>query len=176
MAKLIILMGPTGAGKSVQGDFLAQELDGVHLSSGNLLRQDPEAAKMITNGKLAPAHEVERIIGEAIKQVPAEKAVILDGFPRTQSNLDWMDRELPKLNRPVTDVILLELDAATILDRLGARARLDDTPEAVQMKLDEYDRNTQPVVEHYANSGMIKRIDGRGTMDEVRELVRVALS
>ncbi|HEX3082546.1 MAG TPA: nucleoside monophosphate kinase [Candidatus Saccharimonadia bacterium] len=176
MAKLIVLMGPTGAGKSVQGDYLAQELGGVHLSSGNLLRQDPEAAKMIANGKLAPAHEVERIVGEAIAEVPAEKPVILDGFPRTDSNLQWMDRELPKMNRPVTDVVLIELDAETIVKRLGDRARPDDTPEAIQMKLDEYERNTQPVVDHYEGLGVLKRVDGRGTKDEVRDLVRSALS
>jgi adenylate kinase family enzyme len=50
MGKLILLMGPTGSGKSTQGDRLAQVLDGVHLSSGHLLREDPRAAAMLTTG------------------------------------------------------------------------------------------------------------------------------
>ncbi len=176
MAKLIILMGPTGAGKSVQGDLLAQELKGVHLSSGNLLRLDPEAAKMIANGKLAPAHEVERIMGEAIAAVPAEQVIILDGFPRTTSNLNWMDRELPKLDRQVSDVVLIELDAETCIKRLGERARADDTPEAVNEKLEAYKVSTRPVVEHYEALGMLKRVDGRGNVEEVRDLVKAVLS
>jgi len=176
MAKLIILMGPTGAGKSVQGDFLAQDLNGVHLSSGNLLRQDPEAAKMIANGKLAPAHEVERIVGEAIAKVPEDQAIILDGFPRTISNLEWMDRELPAMHRTVTDVILLELDVATCIARLNLRERADDSPEAVQEKLEAYKVSTKPVLDHYESTGVIKHVDGRGTPDEVRALVKAALS
>ncbi len=175
MAKLIILMGPTGAGKSVQGDLLAKELGGVHLSSGNLLRQDPETAKMIANGKLAPAAEVERITGDAIRAVDDNQVIILDGFPRTTSNLEWMDRELPKLNRAVSHVILIELDAETCLKRLGLRDRADDSPAAVQEKLEAYAVSTRPVVEHYEALGMLKRVDGRGTVEEVHELVRAAI-
>lgn len=176
MASLIILMGPTGAGKSVQGDLLAQDLQGLHLSSGNLLRQDPVAARMIANGKLAPAHEVERIVEEAIQQVPEDQTIILDGFPRTTSNLKWMDEELPKLRRTVADVILIELDVETCIARLNKRDRADDSPEAVREKLDAYAKSTQPVVEHYEALGMLKRVDGRGAVDEVRDLVRAAIS
>jgi adenylate kinase len=176
MAKLILLMGPTGAGKSVQGDLLAQDLRGVHLSSGNLLRQDPEAAKMIANGKLAPAHEVERIMAEAIGAVPEDQTVILDGFPRTTSNLRWLDEELPKMGRRVSDVVLIELDAETCIKRLGLRARPDDTPEAVNEKLEAYKVSTRPVVEHYEAQNMLKRVDGRGNVEEVHELVQKALS
>lgn len=176
MARLIVLMGPTGAGKSVQGDLLAQDLQGVHLSSGNLLRQDPVAAKLIEDGRLAPASEVERIVGEAIKRVPADQPVILDGFPRTDSNVQWMDRELPRLGREVTDVILIELDVATCIARLNKRERADDSPEAVKEKLDAYMKSTRPVVDHYSGQGMLKRVDGRGSIDEVKALVRSVIS
>jgi adenylate kinase len=176
MARLIVLMGPTGAGKSVQGDLLAQDLNGVHLSSGNLLRQDPVAAKMIANGKLAPAAEVERIMEEAVLKVPEDQAIILDGFPRTTSNLLWMDRELPKLNRTVTDVVLIELDVETCIARLNKRDRADDSPEAVAEKLEAYAVSTRPVVEHYEAAGMLKRVDGRGDIETVHGLVKDAIS
>lgn len=175
MGDIIILMGPTGAGKSVQGDLLAQDLNGVHLSSGNLLRRDPVAAKMIANGRLAPASDVERIMGEAIGEVPNSQVIILDGFPRTNSNLRWMDEELPKLERQVTAVILIELDVQTCINRLNLRDRPDDTPEAVREKLEAYANNTKPVVEHYQALGMLKRVDGRGNIEAVRELVRAVM-
>src|SRR3954468_2073165 len=110
MADLIVLMGPTGAGKSVQGDLLAKDLNGVHLSSGNLLRQDLHAAAMLVSGKLMAAHEVERVVGEAIAKVPEEQPIILDGTPRTMSNVHWIKRNLPHYNRILKRVVLIELD------------------------------------------------------------------
>ncbi|HVQ43407.1 MAG TPA: nucleoside monophosphate kinase [Candidatus Saccharimonadia bacterium] len=176
MGKLIVLMGPTGAGKSVQGDFLAEDLGGVHLSSGNLLRRDPKAAAMIADGKLAPAAEVERIVGEAVAAVPDEQPIILDGFPRTMSNVRWMEAELPAYGREVTSVVLIELDLETSLKRLGLRERADDAPEVVREKWNEYARNTQAAIEHYETLGLLRRVDGRGDIETVRRLVRAVLA
>ena len=176
MAELIVLMGPTGAGKSVQGDLLAQELGGVHLSSGNLLRDDPVAAAMIADGKLAPAAEVERIVGEALDVISEAQPVILDGFPRTMSNLRWMSEQLPAHNREVKAVVLIDLDLETSQKRLGLRDRADDAPAAVQEKWDEYATKTRPVIEHYEQLGLLKRIDGRGSVEQVQQLIRGAMS
>ena len=176
MAELIVLMGPTGAGKSVQGDLLATDLGGVHLSSGNLLRQDARIAEIIASGQLAKAEEVERIVGEAIDSIEPAKPIIFDGFPRTMSNVKWMDEELPKHKRTLRAVILIELDLETIKYRLGLRDRADDSPEAVQEKWDAYNEKTRPVIEHYEELGVLRRVDGRGTIEEVQALVREALA
>ena len=176
MAELIVLMGPTGAGKSVQGDLLAQDMKGVHLSSGNLLRQDPKIAELIAGGQLAPAEEVERIVGEAIDSIEPGQPIIFDGFPRTMCNVKWMDEELPKHQRTLRAVVLIELDLATIKERLGLRDRADDSPEAVQEKWDLYHEKTRPVIEHYEELGLLKRVDGRGSIEEVQALVREALA
>jgi adenylate kinase len=176
MAKLIVLMGPTGAGKSVQGDLLAKQLGGVHLSSGNLLRQDPRAAALIADGRLAPAAEVERIVGEAIDAIPADQPIILDGFPRTMSNVTWLDEQLPGHRRELTALVLIELDLATSMQRLGLRGRADDADHAVQEKWDEYATKTQPVIEHYEQLGLLKRIDGRGSIEQVQVLLQAAVS
>lgn len=176
MASLIVLMGPTGAGKSVQGDLLAQELVGVHLSSGDLLRRDVAAAAAITDGKLAPAEHVERIVGEAVVAIPADHPIIMDGVTRTMSNVHWLEGKLTEWGRELQCVVLIELDLETSLKRLGLRHRADDAPEAVKEKWDEYTAKTQPVVDYYDSLGLLRRIDGRGSVDEVQRLLRNAIS
>jgi adenylate kinase len=173
---LIVLMGPTGAGKSVQGDLLAGELHGVHLSSGKLLRRDPHAAAMLMDGRLAPAEEVERVVGEAIDAVTPEQPVILDGFPRTMSNVHWLDQELPAHNRVLTRVIWIDMDMETSLKRLSLRDRADDAPTAVREKYQLFEEKTTPVIEHYERAGLLRHVDGRGSIEAVHELIKAALA
>jgi adenylate kinase len=176
LGTLIVLMGPTGAGKSSQGDLLAKELGGVHFSSGALLREDPKAAAMLVSGHLAPAEEVERVVGEAIDAVPREQPIILDGFPRTMSNVHWLDSELPKHNRVLRRVVLIELDIETSLQRLGLRDRADDAPAAIREKYRIFEEKTMHVVEHYEQQGLLARVDGRGTREQVQALIKAVLA
>lgn len=176
MAELILLMGPTGAGKSVQGDRWAEAHDGVHLSSGSLLRRDPEVAAVIASGKLFPAQEVERIVGEAIEHVPEDKPIMLDGLPRTMSNVHWLEQTLPRLGRDLKRVVLIDLDLETSLERLSLRDRDDDSRDAIEEKYREYERNTHEVIDYYDQRGLLVRIDGRRTIDEVTSELEAALA
>lgn len=169
-------MGPTGAGKSVQGEFLAQLLNGVHLSSGHLLREDPKAAAMLVDGRLAPAEDVQRVVGEAIDKIDAETPIILDGLPRTMSDVWWLDNEAPKHQRELKRVIWIDLDFETSLKRLSLRGRADDSPAAIREKYAELEEKTKPVFEHYDQTGQLVRVDGRGTIEEVNELMKAAVS
>jgi adenylate kinase len=175
MGQLIVLMGPTGAGKSVQGDLLAEQYGAVHLSSGKLLRRDPRAAAQMVDGRLAPAGEVHRVIGEAMRDIPEDQPVVLDGTPRTQSDIDWLDEHLPKLHREIMVVLLIELDIETSMKRLGLRGRADDAPEAVRAKWKLFEDITGPVVEHYRKLGLVVTVDGRGSIEEVHEEIASAL-
>jgi adenylate kinase len=175
MGRLIVLMGPTGAGKSVQGDLLAEQYGAVHLSSGKLLRQDPEALAQMSDGRLAPAPLVERIIGDAMAVVPKEELVVLDGFPRTQSNVDWMERELPRVGRRLRVVVLIQLDIETSLERLRLRGRADDGVEAIKAKYALFEKVTRPVIDHYRKAGLLVEVDGRGTIEEVHAQIVSAL-
>jgi adenylate kinase len=168
-------MGPTGAGKSVQGDLLAQSHGWVHLSSGKLLREDSKAKAHMVEGRLAPPAEVHRVVGEAMAKVPADQMVVLDGTPRTQSDLDWMAGNLPGLHRRLTMAILIELDIATSMKRLGLRGRADDAPEAVREKWKLFEDITGPIVEHYRQLGLLRVVNGRGSIEEVHQEIESVL-
>lgn len=178
MAELILLMGPTGSGKSVQGDRWAKQHGGVHLSSGELLRRDPVVAAKISDGKLFPSEEVQRVVGEALADVPSGTDIMLDGLPRTMSDVEWLEQELPKLGRDLSHVVLLELDTATIMKRLnaGVRKRSDDSPEAVEKKLEEFRQKTKAVVDYYEQRGLVARIDGSQDVDGVAGDIEAAIA
>jgi adenylate kinase len=175
MGTLITLMGPTGAGKSVQGDLLAEKFGWAHLSSGKLLRADPQAASQMVDGRLAPAEEVERVVKQAMEKVPEDTVIVLDGTPRTQHNVDWLNNELHKLGRTLELVVLIELDIETSMRRLGLRGRADDAPAAVRAKWTLFESITRPVIEHYRELGMLATVDGRGTIEEVHAHILAVL-
>jgi adenylate kinase len=175
MGDLIILMGPTGTGKSSQGELIAKDLGGVHLSSGHLLREHPKTAPLMASGNLVPAEQVEEVVGEVIDGIAQHKPIVLDGFPRTQSNVHWIDHELLKHGRILRKVILLDVPRKVILERLKVRARADDTPEALERKWAAYERWTKPVLEHYRDLGIVTTIDGDGTFEEVRDRIEDAM-
>lgn len=175
MGDLIILMGPTGAGKSSQGELIAKDLGGIHLSSGHILREHPATGKALESGELVSAETVEAVVGEKIDSVPQTQPIVLDGFPRTQSNVHWIDHELLRHGRKLKRVILLDVDREVILERLHLRARADDEPEAVERKWAAYERWTKPVVEHYRDLGLLTVINGNGTFEEVRDRIEEAM-
>lgn len=174
MGRLIVLMGPTGAGKSAQGDLLAAVLGGVHLSSGTLLRRDPVTAKLLEDGRLGASDEVHRVVGEAMAEVSEDKPLVLDGTPRTMADVHWMATDLHRFNRTLEKVVMINIDFDTSLARLvGKRGRMDDNVEAIKAKWRLFDEITKPVAEHYQKEGLLVEVDGRGSIEEVhREVVK----
>lgn len=176
MGDLIVLMGPTGAGKSVQGDLLAQSHGWVHLSSGKLLRADSHAQATMVEGKLAPPGVVHRVVGEAMAKVLDSTTVVLDGTPRTQFDVDWLNENLPRFHRQLKVVLLIQLDIKTSMERLGLRGRADDAPEAVREKWKLFDDVTGPIIEHYRGLGLLTTVDGSGSIEQVHAEVEAALA
>ena len=176
MGELVILMGPTGAGKSVQGKLLQQKLGWVHLSTGELLRQDPESAQKLASGQLAPAAQVERVLRNAVSNVDTDTTIVLDGFPRTTEQADWLDRETEQWGRQLTRVVLIEIDPETSAARLAQRQRYDDVAAARDRKWAAYRKMTQPLEAYYKSRHLLARVDGSGTVEEDFKERKAALS
>ena len=175
-ALAIIVMGPPGAGKGTQSRLLAERLGGVHLSSGQLLREshDPELMAVMAAGDLVDSTHVERVLADKLRQVPADQVMVLDGFVRMMGDVGWLERELRELNRPIAAVINLKIDQTESMVRTSKRGRVDDNPKAQTERWDLYQREL-PVLDHYRKQALLHEVDGIGTVETVAARIEAAL-
>jgi adenylate kinase len=172
---MIILFGPAGAGKSVQGQILAARKGWRWLSAGQLLRdsRDPELAQIMNEGKLVPRERTNAIIGEAIDRAEGIEKLILDGFPRDLGQAEWL---MESSSRPVSAVVVLEVPREELLKRLELRGRVDDTPDSIDERLNIYRKEMYPILNYLNEKGVaISHIDGTGNVGAVHDRVVAAL-
>ena len=187
----VVLLGAPGAGKGTQAPVLAAAISGVHLSTGDMLRDavrrgtplGRRAQAIMEAGELVPDDVVIGLVRERIALPDAAKGFLLDGFPRTIEQAEALDRILRGNAAPLDGVINLLVPEGTLLERLLGRAALegrsDDRRETVAERLRIYREKTAPLVQHYRDLGLLTDVDGSGSIDEVagridRALVRPA--
>jgi adenylate kinase len=176
--EVLILMGPPGAGKGTQAFKLARARGLYKLSTGDLLREHVKqgselgqrAKKIMDEGKLVPDDVIIGMVEGELEQQPVVR-VLFDGFPRTTRQAEALDGLLHQHQAPLTAVILLEVDADELVQRLLSRAqeegRSDDTEEVIRERMRVYQADTKPLVDYYRVRGLLKRVDGMGTVEEV---------
>lgn len=126
---VLILLGPPGVGKGTQAVRLANELDGAHVSTGDLLRAarrngtelGKRAQKYMDAGELVPDHLILDLVREHLAGVGDDADVLFDGFPRTTAQAEGLDRVLSQAGRRVGLVVLFEAPDETIVKRLSGR-------------------------------------------------------
>ena len=179
MAKsVIVLIGPPGAGKGTQAQLLARKLAGVHLSSGEILRQNAstEVLEEMREGELVREPEVDQILAQALADAPADAPWILDGFIRLPQDEAWLLDELGKLGRKIDHVILLEVPETESSDRTAKRGRVDDAGSSLQERWQEYRDTTLRVVDDLDRRGLVAHVNGVGTVEEVAARINEALA
>lgn len=125
----LILLGPPGAGKGTQADFLQKKLSVPKLSTGDMLRAavaagtdiGKKADEVMKAGRLVSDDIMIRLIRERIAEKDCANGFILDGFPRTLTQARELDKMLAALNRPLSLVIELTVDDAALVDRIAGR-------------------------------------------------------
>jgi adenylate kinase len=181
----LILLGPPGAGKGTQAQRLIAKHGIVQLSTGDMLRAAAAAgtpvglrAKTIMErGELVPDGVVVAIIADRIDQPDAKRGFVLDGFPRTVPQAQALDRLLAERGLKLDGVIELKVDEGILVRRIEKRAaemsargetvRADDNPGVLKGRLFAYRVQTAPLADYYAGKGMLKRVDGMASIDEV---------
>ncbi len=171
---MILFFGPAGAGKSVQGHMLAERLGWKWLSTGEMFREssDPEVKEIMKTGALVSDEKTYEVVEEAFGKAKDFKRLIVDGFPRTHAQAEWLMNSHNTYGRQVAIVIVLEVPDSEILERLQHRGREQDTPQIIAERLDLYRRETDPILGFFTDKGvMIARINGRGTVDAIHEKI-----
>ena len=175
----ILILGAPGSGKGTQGKILAERLGLPKITTGDLLRkamQDGtplglEARKYYDEGKLVPDSIILNMIKDELVRPDAKDGAILDGFPRTAAQAELVDRTLGERGQRLNHILLLDVTEKELVRRLRARAqvegRTDDSPEAVATRLQVYQRDTAPLIAHYAQRGIVHRVPGTGTVDQI---------
>ena len=173
---VIFVLGGPGSGKGTQCAKIKEKYGYVHLSTGDLLRNEVAnkgPAKIQADGKLVPSDILVKIIRDRIMLEP-EKKYLLDGFPRSQENQDIWDRIIGKC-AIVPFLLFFNCSKETMKARILGRAqastekRADDNEEAIEKRLNVYTEQTVPIVEKYQLDGKCCEVDCEKSPDEVFE-------
>lgn len=176
---LVVFLGPPGAGKGTQSQRLAAQLGIPHCSTGDMFRnacqKQTELGQTVTeylqSGRLVPDSLVGQLVAERLSEKDCLQGCVLDGFPRTVPQAEQFDSWAAQSYRPISMVVAIEVDEQTLLDRLAERGRQDDDREVVLERFRQYEALTLPLLDYYRNRGILKPVDGVGSMDEVYQRI-----
>lgn len=167
---MILLMGLPGSGKGTQGKMLADK-QGMHLiSMGDLVRLyvTGKRREQMLAGALLDDAEIIDMIDRVLDTFTDDTDCLLDGFPRTIPQAEWLMQQVAAGRFTLDSVIYLTVSHEAVMARLKARGRLDDKETVIEARFKEYERLTQPVIDWLeARDVPIIRIDGEGTTEAV---------
>ena len=176
----LILFGPPGSGKGTQSEKLIEKYGWVHLSTGNLLREEIanqtilglEAKSYMDKGQLVPDEVVIGMIRSALVANPGAGGFLFDGFPRTVAQSEALDNLLAENSAAINLVIALEVSREELVQRLLNRGktsgRTDDTnEEIIRNRIIEYENKTTAVADYYAQFNKVAHVKGEGNIEKI---------
>lgn len=179
----LIFIGPPGVGKGTQAKLVCAHFGTVHLSTGDLLRDEisknspvgKSAKTFIDVGQLVPDDVLLKMMSDRLAQNDCNNGYCLDGFPRTIPQAEGLDRIQLELNQSLDAVISIAADEAELINRLVLRGttsgRTDDTPEIIRQRLKVYTQETEPLIEYYEKRKLVKTVSGIGKINEITKRV-----
>ncbi|MDP9822032.1 adenylate kinase [Nocardioides massiliensis] len=183
----IILMGPPGAGKGTQAKVVAERLGIPAISTGDIFRANVaegtalgvQAKRYMDAGEYVPDEVTNGMVRDRLAEDDAREGFLLDGYPRTVAQVHELDGMLTALGSSLDAVVVLTVDEDEVVQRLLQRAetegRTDDTEPVIRHRQEVYAKETAPLIAVYGERGLVREVDGMGSVDEVRARVFAAL-
>lgn len=176
----LILFGPPGSGKGTQSEKLIAKYNLKHLSTGDLLRSEIacktplglEAKKIMDKGQLVPDEVVIGMISSALDANPDAMGFLFDGFPRTATQAEALDKLLELKNNSINVMLALDVTEEELVKRLQKRGetsgRTDDNNDhVIRTRILEYHKKTSPVADHYKKANKVVMVKGEGSIDDI---------
>ncbi len=178
----LILFGPPGSGKGTQAAKLVERYRVVHISTGDLFRQEigngtplgKEAQAYMSRGELVPDEVTIGMLRNKVEAHPEAQGFIFDGFPRTIPQAEALDRLMAEEGSAIHLLIALDVDDEEIVRRIKGRSaisgRADDANESIiRNRIEVYKSETAPVFDYYARQHKSHRVNGIGSIEEIFE-------
>lgn len=202
----LIFLGPPGAGKGTQAVKIAARFGIAHISTGDMLRTEMRegtelglaAKSLIDRGELVPDDVILGMVKNRILRDDCRNGFLFDGFPRTLAQAEALDGI-----SPVDAVVNIEVPVERLIQRISGRRmcpecgsafhiatharedcncgaklyqREDDKEETVRNRLVVYERSTKPLIEYYANKGLLHTVNGDADIDTVDAAIREVIA
>lgn len=179
MKTFVVLMGAPGAGKGTQAKRLQSSLGLPQVATGDLfranLKNQTELGKLartyMDKGELVPNEVTIAMVRDRLSQSDCELGAILDGFPRTLAQAEALDELLKEFDAKIAVVPYIHVAQDVLVKRLAKRAeiegRADDNEETIRTRMQVYESETAPLLDYYENRGLLVKINGEQSIDEV---------
>ena len=159
---IIIFFGPPGAGKGTQATLISEKLDIPHISTGDILRKSfletnqisKQLKQTMDSGNLVSDDSLNQIIEDRLSSDDCKKGFILDGYPRTIIQKNFLNQYLEDHNLFISKIFDLDLDSTDILERIKSRSgienREDDKEKIIKVRIERYLKETKPISSYYS--------------------------
>ncbi|MFX0539503.1 adenylate kinase [Ornithinimicrobium sp. Y1847] len=183
----LIMLGPPGAGKGTQAALVSAAHGVPAISTGDIFRaniknETPlglQVKEITSSGGYVPDEITNAIVRDRLAEQDAADGFLLDGYPRTTGQVEALDEMLGDAGHALDAVVELTVDTDEVVGRLLARAvdqgRADDTEEVIRERMRIYTEETAPLAAVYRERGLLHRVDGMGTVDEVTARIEKVL-
>tara|TARA_B100000242_G_scaffold294331_1_gene276443 strand:- start:4512 stop:5093 length:582 start_codon:yes stop_codon:yes gene_type:complete len=180
----IILFGKPGSGKGTQASLIKDKYSLIHISTGDVFRKNMSnntdlgllAKGFMEKGELVPDNVTVDMLKDEINNFMPCNGFIFDGFPRTTFQAKELDNLLFEKSLKIDLTIALNVDNNSLIDRLLERGKSsgradDQSVEKINMRLQEYDNKTKPLIEYYNDQNKFYSINGIGSLEQIKSRI-----
>lgn len=184
----VILLGPPGAGKGTQALSLCKRFEIPHVSTGDILRSEVASGSplgekvkgIMARGDLVTDDIIMELVEGRLAKDDCAHGFLLDGAIRTVAQAESLKAFLTNRGTPLPLVVLIDVPEDVIIERIVSRGkvsgRIDDSADVAAERLRVYRRDTEPVANYYEQAGLLRTVNGVGSLEEVFERIVAALA